>query len=348
MQLLSVWFTSKDIGYAVGGDQSTNTGIILKTTNGGNSWTSKLIPNNFFGTVRFINANTGYVVGGDIFANTSSIYRTDNAGVSWYLESTSSSRQFGSWFPCSHVGYTSGLNGTILKKSNVVQDTVHIIETTYVTDTILVSDTVHIVDVTYITDTIHIINNINIIDTTHFYDTINVINNINIIDTTHFYDTINVINNINIIDTTYLYDTIHIINNINVFDTLHLFDTVYIVDTIHYTDVIHIVDTLHVVDTTYFTGTIHAVGCCKYVSTIAPNPFYETFTMDINLDNEDNVEIKLLDVVGRELSILRNQTYPKGKHKLTIDDLRNLPGNYYLLQVTIGDCIETIKIIKVD
>ncbi len=69
------------------------TGIILKTTNGGNNWTSQLFPDvNLFSSVNFINGLTGIAVGNanpnSIKQYGGSIYKTTNKGENWFNIST--------------------------------------------------------------------------------------------------------------------------------------------------------------------------------------------------------------------------------------------------------------------
>ena len=60
--LYSVYFTSHNIGYAVGGD-GYSTGTIIKTSDGGNTWTQATSTNLTFNCVQFPDANTGYAAG---------------------------------------------------------------------------------------------------------------------------------------------------------------------------------------------------------------------------------------------------------------------------------------------
>jgi hypothetical protein len=72
----SLYFTSHDTGYAIGGNYSNGTGI-LKTTNGGTDWISQTsgITNKSFHTVYFINSSTGFIVG-----DSGVILKTTNGG----------------------------------------------------------------------------------------------------------------------------------------------------------------------------------------------------------------------------------------------------------------------------
>jgi len=71
--LKGVWFTSSTNGFAVG-DQ-----IILKTTNGGTSWTSQSFTGVYFSDVCFTNLTTGYAL------SYQKIYKTTDGGTTWNL-----------------------------------------------------------------------------------------------------------------------------------------------------------------------------------------------------------------------------------------------------------------------
>lgn len=71
--IMSVYFYNNEVGYA-----GVNFGKILKTINGGSSWTELGPEDDHYG-VYFPSLDTGFVVGDD------QTYRTYNAGVNWSL-----------------------------------------------------------------------------------------------------------------------------------------------------------------------------------------------------------------------------------------------------------------------
>jgi photosystem II stability/assembly factor-like uncharacterized protein len=78
--LWDVFFVNSDTGYAVGGNMATGyQGIVLRTTDGGITWTSQDIPTNraLYG-VFFTNDSTGMAVGQD-----GMILRTTDCGETW-------------------------------------------------------------------------------------------------------------------------------------------------------------------------------------------------------------------------------------------------------------------------
>ena len=113
--LTSVYFTDDMVGVVTGGASSSNESVILRTINSGSTWVSNDFSDTYFNALGFYDFSVGYAVGGSISANTSTIYKTTNQGASWTAQTTSSSRQLGVCFPSNTIGYTCGLNGTILR-----------------------------------------------------------------------------------------------------------------------------------------------------------------------------------------------------------------------------------------
>ena len=114
--LNSIFFTSPDTGYIVGG-------AILKTTNAGNTWS--ILSNNLNGfSCFFTNSNTGYLVGGySIFAET--IYKTTNGGIDWLTQSSGALLQLNSvFFTNENIGYAVGHNGRIIKTITAGEPTI--------------------------------------------------------------------------------------------------------------------------------------------------------------------------------------------------------------------------------
>ncbi len=159
---ISVYFVNKDTGYF-----GTNTGKILKTINGGSSWTEYTISGCNLQDIFFINDTVGYTVGMN-----GCVYRTTNKGATWdtlnsgvsnnlrsihctsidtcyivgdaglVLETTDTGNTWirdtagvpsnnltTVFFPSSTVGYAVGSAGTVIKKDFTIgiQDTRHTI-----------------------------------------------------------------------------------------------------------------------------------------------------------------------------------------------------------------------------
>ena len=89
--LKSVYFTDSNTGYAVG-----DLGTILKTNNGGTTWTvlSSGTTNRLY-SVYFTDANTGYAVGGEYLSSltqTGIILKTSDGGITWTVSSSGLSK----------------------------------------------------------------------------------------------------------------------------------------------------------------------------------------------------------------------------------------------------------------
>ena len=107
--------TSKDTrtGYAVG-----EGGTILKTTNGGSTWTPLVNGINYnFHSVYFIDANTGFVVGDE-----GHILKTSDGGINWSGLTTGTTNQLNSvYFTDTNTGYVLhcwSMNGNHIFKTS--------------------------------------------------------------------------------------------------------------------------------------------------------------------------------------------------------------------------------------
>jgi photosystem II stability/assembly factor-like uncharacterized protein len=80
-ELNSVWFTDENNGYIAGGSigsSSSYDGLILKTTNGGNTWNTMVSGIISLWGIYFFDVNTGFVSGGN-----GNVLKTTNAGQNW-------------------------------------------------------------------------------------------------------------------------------------------------------------------------------------------------------------------------------------------------------------------------
>jgi len=114
--LTDIYFTDGNTGIVTGGITASNEAIILRTTNAGSVWTSDNFSGSVLNGLGFYPDNSiGFAVGGSYTANTSVILKTTGQGASWSPVASSSSRQLAACFPGNGIGYTCGLNGTILR-----------------------------------------------------------------------------------------------------------------------------------------------------------------------------------------------------------------------------------------
>jgi photosystem II stability/assembly factor-like uncharacterized protein len=86
--ITDVTFLDTLIGFSVTNNFSpSDTGYILKTTNGGDNWVINATLNRTFTKIKFINNDTGFACGGT-GGGTPYIYKTTNASGSWFVLST--------------------------------------------------------------------------------------------------------------------------------------------------------------------------------------------------------------------------------------------------------------------
>ena len=107
-------FTNEQTGYAV-----SRTGKIIKTADGGATWTSLNSTVNFhLKEIQFVSANVGYVIGGD--NSGSFLLKTINAGQSWSvinLNTIEKGSPAGMFFKNENEGYING-NKFFIKTTN--------------------------------------------------------------------------------------------------------------------------------------------------------------------------------------------------------------------------------------
>ena len=120
LPLFSIFFVNENLGFAVGGSSSCSSvpcsvpgGIILKTINGGESWTSEIIDDTEFNDVYFINQDTGFVAG------LGNLYKTVNSGAKWEsIELSEFCNAKEIKFVNDSVGFVSGLQGKLFKTTD--------------------------------------------------------------------------------------------------------------------------------------------------------------------------------------------------------------------------------------
>jgi len=105
-----VMFVSLNIGWAVG-----ENGTILRTTNGGTTWTLQTSgTTSILSGVSFTDSDNGIAVGGD-----GTILRTTNGGIDWNIQlSGTTENLFSISFSDVNNGTAVGSNGTILRTTN--------------------------------------------------------------------------------------------------------------------------------------------------------------------------------------------------------------------------------------
>jgi photosystem II stability/assembly factor-like uncharacterized protein len=103
--LSKLFFVNADTGYIAGGDWTGTTGTILRTNDGGSTWTKQDIPTNYsIYDIFFTDDTTGTAVG-----HNGTVLRTTNGGETWTSQTSgTSSMLFGVWFTDDTTGFIAG------------------------------------------------------------------------------------------------------------------------------------------------------------------------------------------------------------------------------------------------
>jgi len=77
-------------------------------------------------------------------------------------------------------------------------------------------------------------------------------------------------------------------------------------------------------------------------ATLTPNPFADTFKLDINTSSEDRVEVKVYDMIGRLVEARQSSVAEMG----TLEVGSRFPSGVYNIVVTQGENVKTLRVIK--
>jgi len=88
---------------------------VMKTTNGGVTWDTLHCATNSNYSIYFTSIDTGYITSGDFGAH---IIKTVDGGASWHTQYSSLNNLRSTYFTNANTGYVVGYNGTILKTTN--------------------------------------------------------------------------------------------------------------------------------------------------------------------------------------------------------------------------------------
>lgn len=81
-----------------------------------------------------------------------------------------------------------------------------------------------------------------------------------------------------------------------------------------------------------------------------PNPFYSAGNpatrIDYSIASDSFVQLKIYDILGREIKTLINKKMPAGKHTAHVET-NDLKAGIYVYQIRVGDFVETKKMILI-
>ena len=80
-------------------------------------------------------------------------------------------------------------------------------------------------------------------------------------------------------------------------------------------------------------------------ATIYPNPYQDFTTIQLKLSTTENVSIKLLNLLGQQISVIAdNKEMISGEYKFDVDN--NLPSGNYIVRISVGNETKNLKLIK--
>jgi len=122
-RLNSIYFINENTGWICGFES------VLKTTNGGNTWSSNFLNGNHK-SIYFNNINTGWICG-----DNGRLYKTTDSGENWFLVNVNLNTSLNQIsFANEITGYIAGNMGTILKTTNSGMNWFNTINTNSVED----------------------------------------------------------------------------------------------------------------------------------------------------------------------------------------------------------------------
>ncbi len=115
-----IYFKNVNEGFCLTNTLFHNDSFLMKTIDGGNSWTRIVLPNSGYSSfdnyssIEFYDSNTGYITGGNITADTGSILKSLDGGNTWVQMTVNTPRLIGMSLVNSTTGYAVGNAATVL------------------------------------------------------------------------------------------------------------------------------------------------------------------------------------------------------------------------------------------
>ena len=78
---------------------------------------------------------------------------------------------------------------------------------------------------------------------------------------------------------------------------------------------------------------------------IAPNPATDNFNISFDMNEEEDIDIKLYNSIGQEVKVIINEAKAKGKHTENVS-ISDLDAGIYYVRIASGSEYKTEKIVK--
>ena len=80
---------------------------------------------------------------------------------------------------------------------------------------------------------------------------------------------------------------------------------------------------------------------------VSPNPFSTSLSISYTLPENQNVQLTITDITGKQIAVLSNENQAKGVHSFSLDAGKyNMQGGIYFLRLMAGNELEMQKIVR--
>ncbi|MCB0726057.1 MAG: T9SS type A sorting domain-containing protein [Ignavibacteriae bacterium] len=308
--LISVFFINDKIGFTSGESFSTSGYVkIYKTIDGGVTWDSIDSNTSFLFNIYFINSSTGWHTGGYVVLGSQSLYKTTNGGINWFI-------QFDGQAPVREVFFIDSLNGWFSGRSSFS------VATIFKTTNGGSNWTPNFPGTGSIVNSLYFINkNKGWAATENRIIQATTNGGINWINQTYFQSGIN-------------YNSVYFADSLNGW-------TVGDSGTILKTTTGGVL--------TGFSNTSVEIPDNYSLSQNYPNPFNPSTIINYTIPNQGNVELKLFDIVGKEVATLVSESKPAGSYEVEFSansEGKKFPSGIYFYSLSVdGNIIDTKRMV---
>jgi photosystem II stability/assembly factor-like uncharacterized protein len=114
--IADIYFVDSMNGWAVGGNNYSDTQLVLRTTNGGTNWILKIVPDNYYKqAILFVNSSTGFICG-----RRGNFNKTTDGGATWSSMSIGNpgTALFSVYFVNQNTGWVCGAHQVVYKTTD--------------------------------------------------------------------------------------------------------------------------------------------------------------------------------------------------------------------------------------
>lgn len=120
-EIFSIYLANSTTGWCTAANMNTMESDILKTSNGGDSWSNQQTVSAWLESVFFVDENKGWIAGVDYINGEDIIFHTENGGTNWTAQDVPESANhhlYDIFFINENTGWAVGYGGAILHTSD--------------------------------------------------------------------------------------------------------------------------------------------------------------------------------------------------------------------------------------